>query len=208
MGTPTSRNTLIDEGMDATNKLFNSFVKTHRLRTFLSREDLEDMKQECLIEMIKVIDDKFDAKKGFKLATYLTPRLVGFMKDYIGSIIKRREPDNETAVELFAAKIKSVVDLPRDQVSLEVDRLELTNNQVENLMLDLSQYEDGYEIVEALTSLPDACLTVILGYYILDQSIHELSEQYGLSHDAGWLYQVKRDGIETLKQILRDKGVL
>lgn len=196
------------EGITATDKLFSSFVRTHRLKTFMSKEDLEDMKQDCYVEMLDVVNNKFDPCRGCKLSTYLTPRLVGFMKDYTGAVIKRHEPDNEFAIEIFATKIKSVVELPQQQLFIEIEKLGLSNNQIEDLMLDLSKYENGHEIVEALAELPEACLTVILGYYILNQSIYNLSVKYGFSSDAGWLYKIKREGIETIKKILREKGVL
>ena len=203
-----SREELLNEGMDTTVKLFNTFVKQHKLRSFMSREDLEDMKQECLIEMIKVVDEKFDPSRGYRLATYLGPRINGFMKDYIGLLVKHREPDNEVAVELFTARISHVVRMPKPQVQAEIDKLNLGDDQVKDLMLDLAHFKDGFEIVEALTSLPDSSLTVILGYYVLNQSIQELSEQHGFDPGAGWLSKIKREGIETLKQILREKGVL
>jgi len=208
MANQCQKNNLIQEGIVIVNKLFNSFVHTHRLKAFLSKEDLEDMKQDCYVEMIEVVNNKFKPCKGYKLSTYLTPRITGFMKDHIGNILKRQEPDNEFAIEIFASKIRSMVDLPQQQISLEVEKLGLTNCQIEDLMLDLSRYENGYEIVESLAKLPEACLTVILGYYILRQSIQELSVQYGFSSEAGWLYKIKREGIEMLKRTLKEKGVL
>lgn len=201
-----TQNKLTKEGIEIVNKLCNKSIAKYFLNSYMSKEDLQDMRQECYIEMLSVIK-RYDPKKA-KLGTYLTPRINGYIKDYIEKYNKNKYPDDELAVELLEAKILRVKNMTERQITVELDNLHITDYSVKSLLLDLSSCEDAYEVFDALFSLQNQRLSVILGYYVLNHSMKDLTTHKGLSTTSNRLYQIKKDGIEKLKQILREKRVL
>lgn len=205
--TKKEKDKLILEGYSLVVRLHRSFVSTYYLTKYLSKEDIEDMRQDCVIEIIRKINT-FDPSRKVKLTTYLTPRIIGFFKDSLIREKQRRQPDLEKLLGSITSSIGVVFESNEKGVSKELERLNITNIDIKNLILDLDCSVEVVGIFESLDDKPDVRMQVILGFYLLNKSIKELSNELGYSTQAGWVYRLKREGIEQLKNILRERGIL
>jgi len=201
------RNDLIMQGMDVVNGVYGHCLKKYRLYMYLSVDELADLKQDCMVEMIRIIDEKFKPELGFKLSTYLSPRLHGFVKDYIEKITTERCPDVGNTLELLDAKMQMFKSLPTSQIHISAQ--EIPTGELESLVIEIqSQESEAYEIIDAMLSLPEHRLEVLFGYYFLNKTIRELSEEKGIDPSTGWIYRLRREGIKLLKEALKERGIV
>jgi len=209
--TQIKRKTLILEGYKLVEKVHAIFVNKYQLYKYLSPDDLADMKQDCVVEMIKAVD-RYDSKRGVKLTTYLNPRLQGFFKDQLKKQAKARalrQTDYlDITLDFVCCEIDEVLSLNREQATIRLDQLNISNDVIQDILLDISDNSDSYEIFDSLASLPDTRIYIILGYYVMNKSIKELSKELGFSPDTGWVYRMKREGIVKLQSLLIDKRIL
>ena len=74
-------------GIDYVVKYFARHIKKNtRIRYSNSRNELEDLTQQCMIALLKAIE-KFDISKGVKFTTYATNIINGEIKKYVYSNI-------------------------------------------------------------------------------------------------------------------------
>ena len=202
------RNLLIFEGIQIVNSIVGSCMKRYQLHLYMSREDLQDLKQECLICMIGCIDRKensFDPNKG-QLSTFLSPRIHGFIKDYIDKFQKAKYINLPEVREMLKYKMEKLRHMPLTQVKLEGTTL--TNDKATELVFEIATSEHTYAIMEAMMQLPELRRGVLFSYYCMNQSVREIAIAQGVSHQAGWVYQLRKEGLKMLKDILHEKGVL
>lgn len=201
------RNKLILEGYALVVRLHRNFVSTHHLRKYLSKEDLEDMKQDCIIEVIGKISN-FDHSRGVKLTTYLTPRVIGFFKDFLIKQKQLRQPDLEKLIDTITNSIGSIFESSESDINKQLEKLNITNTDIKGLILDLDCSVEVIDIFQSLAEKPDVRMQVILGFYMLNKSIKELADELCYAPGTNYVYRLKREGIEKLKNILRERGVL
>lgn len=205
------REKLILNGLSQVEKVHSIFTYRYQLFKRMSPDDLQDMKQDCVVEMIHAVD-RFDVSKNVKLSTYLNPRIQGFFKDYLKKQTKQRAMREleflEGSVDFIQGEIDEVLSLNKDQAILLLEKLNITNDIMEDILIDISHNVDSYEIFDSLTALPDTRIYIILGYYVMNKSIKELSAELGFKPDTGWVYRMKREGIEKLQELLVEKRIL
>ena len=205
---PDIRKAYILEGMEITEKRFSIFVHKHKLYAFLSKESLEDLKQDCMVEMIMTVD-KFDVTQRVKLVTYLLPRIDGFLKDFVKKQIKiAPSVEMEKVLSIISIEIDKALKKDSDHTILDLEKLEVSEETIKELVLEMGYHPDSFEIFESLIKLPESRLKVLLGYYVMNKSVKELSKELGFSPDTGWVYRLKNEGIKTLKEMLREKGLI
>jgi len=206
-----NREQLILDGLKQVEKVHSIFVYRYQLFKHMSKDDLADMRQDCVVEMIHAVD-RFDPGKKVKLATYLNPRIQGFFKDALKKRTKQRalrQAEFATvSVDFVCGEIDEVLALSKEQATVLLEKLNITNDIMEDMLVDISHNVDSYEIFDSLASLPDTRIYIILGYYVMNKSIKELSAELGFKPDTGWVYRMKREGIEKLQGLLADKQIL
>jgi RNA polymerase sigma factor (sigma-70 family) len=213
--TKEQHNKLIDEGIETINKIYNWFIYRYNLYSYMSKEDLEDMKQDAFIEMVHVIDNKFDLEKKNKLSTYLTPRITGFFKDYIKQHLQRKDINislvliNETTSDEFIDSSINIDNLKIAQLKDMLNQLDISDPEIINDILNEScRYPELYEILQAMTCITYNTKIIILSYYFLDRSIVEIAKLLDLNPDTGFIYRIKRQGIQKLREELKLRGIL
>lgn len=198
-------------GLELVTKIHNIYTHRYQLFKRFSKDELDDMKQDCVVEMIYAVD-RFDPSRNVKLSTYLNPRIQGFFKDELKKSSKLRMLQQTDLVDVsfdFVCKeIDEVLSLNKDQAYLRLDSLNLSNDNIQDILLDVSSDQNSYEIFDSLTLLPDIRIYIILSYYIMNKSIKELSKELGFNPDTGWIYRMKREGIKKLKELLVHKKIL
>jgi len=207
----TNRKELILKGMKQVETVHSIFMHRYQLFKYMSKEDLADMKQDCIVEMIHAVD-RFDPLKNVKLSTYLNPRIQGFFKDFLKKQTKQRALKQveilEESLDFVCGEMEEVLSLNKEQAIVLLEQLNITSDNMEDLLIDISHNVDSYEIFDSLTTLPDTRIYIILGYYVMNKSIKELSAELGFKPDTGWVYRMKREGIEKLQELLVDKRIL
>lgn len=204
------RDKLIFDGIQIVNNICSVFINKYQLYNFMSKEDLEDLNQDCIIEMINVVN-RFDTKRNLKLITYLTPRIQGFLKDQLKKLNKQKMlelPKLVNISEYLKHTINEVFSLNKQQLVLKIKELNLTNSKIKNISIDISNNEYTYEIFDSLFFLPNVRIYIILSYYILDKSIKEVSKELNFNPNTGWVYRMKREGIKELKRLLKQKQII
>jgi RNA polymerase sigma factor (sigma-70 family) len=201
----TEQDKLTNEGMDIVVRVCNFWVNRYQLNNYLSKEDIEDLKQECSLSVLKVIKN-FDSTKGVKLASYLRPRIDGTIKDCLAAM----NLDNRIVTELTLIEINSHLDcfrgMTNEQVTIKLDSL--NTSRIKEIVVELGNQDFAREIFDAMLLLGESKKEVIVGYYLLDETIKDMSERHGFSPDSGWMYRLKREGIIRLREILKERGVL
>ena len=200
------------EGFELVKKLHNIYIHRYQLFRYMSKDDLEDIRQDCVVEMIHAVD-RFDVSKNVKLTTYLNYRIQGFFKDVFKHYAKQRQLSNKDTLDIsldFVCKeINEILDLNKKQAFLYFSELNVSKkDSIKNVLLDISYTQDSYEIFDSLTSLPDSRIYIILGYYIMNKSIKEISQELGFGPDTGWVYRMKRESIAKLQKLLIKKKML
>jgi RNA polymerase sigma factor (sigma-70 family) len=206
-----NREKLILAGLKQVEKVHSIFVYRYQLFKRMSKDDLADMKQDCVVEMIHAVD-RFDPSKNVKLSTYLNPRIQGFFKDALKKQTKQRALKQiefiEESIDFICGEMDEVLSLNKEQAIILLEELNITNDNIEDLLIDISHNANSYEVFDSLASLPDTRIYIILGYYVMDKSIKELSTELGFKPDTGWVYRMKREGIEKLQELLVEKRIL
>lgn len=216
--TQEQRNKLVTNGIEIVNKIYSWFTYRYNLYSYMSKEDLEDMKQDAIVEMLYVVDNKFDETKKNKLSTYLTPRITGFFKDHIKKLLQRKDIDislvliNDTVPNELTDNLCSFINVD----SLKIEQLQdmlsclgISDPDIINDILNEScKYPELNEILQAMTCITHNTKVIILSYYLLDKSIVEIARLLDLNPDTGFIYRVKRQGIQQLKDELKLRGIL
>jgi len=192
------RNKYINEILPILDNDFEYFVFNYGLYNYMSLEDMEDMKSECLVAIIETIE-KFDVKRGVKLTTYIRPRINGFFKDYL-----RKNSSNRHKEIAFFTNQKNTID--ELNYCNEYKKKLVLNN--ENTAIDLKVIVNkpfDYCLLVFIFGLPDKQLYLIIEHYFYNKSIKELTEELELNYDAGWLYQIRRKALSNLKNVLDNR---
>lgn len=199
------------DGLELVKKLHNAYKFKYSLYKRMSKEDLDDLMQDCTVEMIRAVD-RFDEKRGVKLTTYLNPRIRGCLTDAMRKLSKElamRQPAMmDLSVDFVRGEIDNIMSLDKDQAYIKLEKLNLSEDHIQDIIIDISSDGQSYEIFDSLTLLPDVRIYIILCYYVMNKSIKEISKELGFNPDTGWIYRLKREGIEKLKELLVHKKIL
>lgn len=199
------------EGLELVKKLHSIYKLKYTLYKRMSKEDLDDMLQDCTVEMIRAVD-RFDENRGVKLSTYLNPRIRGSLTDTLRKLSKeiamRQPAAMDVSVDFVCGEIDNIMSLNKEQAYIKLEKLNLSEDHIQDILIDISSDGQSYEIFDSLTNLPDVRIYIILGYYIMNKSIKEISKELGFNPETGWIYRLKREGIVKLKELLIDKKIL
>lgn len=199
------------EGLELVKKVHSIYKLKYALYKKMSKEDLDDMLQDCIVEMIRAVD-RFDENRGVKLLTYLNPRIRGSLTDTLRKLSKEsamRQPAfMDVSIDFICGEIDNIMSLNKDQAYIKLDKLNLSEDYIQDIFIDISSDSQSYEIFDSLTDLPDVRIYIILSYYVMNKSIKEISKELGFNPDTGWIYRLKREGIDKLKELLIDKKIL
>ncbi len=206
--TKSQRDNLILEGLTILNKEAEIFVNRYMLRRFMSKEDIEDMKSDCIIEIINKIES-YDPTKA-KLGTYLGPRIKGSFKDFLRKQDTVKKGETKYFIETFHKEIVELFSLDSKGVTVFLKNLKIPNEHLKEICFNISDDDSilNYHLFESLIDLPDKRIYILLGYYILDKNIKELADELDLSAKSGWIYKLKRDSLKYLKETLTERGYL
>jgi len=202
------RDKYILDGLEILDKEYEVFVNKYYLKRYMSKEDLEDMKSDVMIEMIHAID-RFDPSKS-KLSTFLSPRLKGAFKDCIRKESKIREKEIKLFLEKVSNDLDEALSAEPQKISECLKNFHITDAQYKDICIEISEDDVilNHHLFDSLLQLPEKRVYIILGYFILDKSIKEIADDLNLSASSGWVYKLKRQSVEHLKEILKTKGVL
>ena len=65
-----------------------------------------------------------------------------------------------------------------------------------------------YEIIKILPQLSSTGLYVLLSYYILEKPIKEITEELGYSSRSGWVYKIREEALEKIKEQINKKEII
>ena len=193
-----TRQEYIEDGLKTLNYLFNRFVTSHRLFQYMSKEELEDMKQDAVIEMINTID-KFEPERGLMLTTYITPRIIGFFKDFL----KQRARICVINMDITTVSPNCLAYEPlfNEQIIAYFNELNLSETDIKNIWFNITDQLATYQILNAISTLPDNKIYLLLSYYIYHKKIQDIVKDLGFK-SSGWVYRMKRDAIKHLRKQL------
>ena len=194
------RNDYTKEGMKTVNIIFTMFKNRHHLYNVLSKEELEDMRQEGMLEMLLRLKS-FEPQRGLALSTYLSPRILGTFKDYIKKEVTREKKRSIISlwIQLDEKKDKDHnADIP---LILRLKDLKITKKLTKDIDIDIREIEN-HNILGALSSLSDREQYIIISYYILNRKTKDIAEEIGYS--LAWVSSIKTKGIEKLKKLLTE----
>lgn len=201
------RNKLIEQSLETIDKELKFFSNKHYLYRFMSKEDIEDMRSECILNLINTIE-KFNSNRDIKLNTYIIPRIKGFFKDYLNKMRKEKERKNEALINEISKKIDNLLKLDNNQIILYLKELHLSKDNIRDICMELPETEIiSSHIYDSLLELPDNLIYTIIGFYLLDKSIKEISYDLNISPNSGWIYRIKKQSIKYLRNRLKEKGV-
>ena len=203
------RNTQILYGVELIDKELSVFSAKYRISKFMSHQDIEDMRSGCILEVIQAID-RFDESKNVKLITFLSPRIRGYFKDFLKKENKIKYISITDLVETISPKIDKVFSLDDAYINNYLNELNLENIDYQTIYIDITKAEKTLsdQVIESIISMPTVRSYIILSYYILDNSIKEISEELGVNYSSGWVHKLKRKSLEMLRDKLKSKGVL
>lgn len=193
----TAKQLQIKEGIKIVNILYNKFMFELQPFRYLSKEDLEDIKQDAYIKMIETIN-RFDESRGTKLATFISPRIRWFFYDCLRKISREQKIDTDLKVSLAHEWLGET----EDSLDILLNVMQLTNDNSDEALINLFDTSEGIALIGCLLSLPHDKVYVLLGHYVFQKSIKELSDELGFTIDSGWIYKVKKDSLDYLKQNL------
>jgi len=197
--------TLEEKGVGVVNVVFSRFVNTHRLRLYKSAEDLEDMRQECYIEMLARLP-KFKPDRG-ALSTFLSPRIVGFVKDQLKKDKRLRKKETKYHQTRIRSQFVDILQLDKQGAVVYLSNLNIPDSEIENLIIDIADLDESQNLLDSFCSLSDTRLYIIICYFLLDKRIEEISSALNFAVDSGWVHRIKREGIKILQQELLNKGL-
>lgn len=207
--TPSLREERILYSVELIDKELSIFSSKYKISKFMSKQDIEDMRSGCILEIIQAID-RFDESKNVKLITFLCPRIRGFFKDFLRKENKIKYISISDLVESMGPKIDKVFSLDNNNINDYLNDLKLDNIDYQTIYLDITKAERtlSEQITDSLIGMPAIRSYIILSYYILDNSIKEISEELGVNYSSGWVHKLKRKSLEMLRDKLKSKGVL
>lgn len=170
----------------------------------MSEEDLQDMEQEAMLVMLKTYEKYDNTKSQFN--TFLTPRIKGFYIDYLekeGFIGKIK---SEQVMDLLSEEIENVFQTPDDETEELLARLHLVLDDIQGMVSDLSEDELMSDIKYSLYALPKVKLKIVVSYFVLNKSIKEISKELGYDENSGWVYKMKKQAVDKIRQQLKSKG--
>ncbi|MCK9369461.1 hypothetical protein M0R04_05945 [Candidatus Dojkabacteria bacterium] len=198
----SKRDELIKEGTLIVDKLLSCFTKKHHLYAFMSKEDIEDMRSACIVEIITRIDC-FDSSRDVKLLTYLYPRINGFFKDYLSKEIRHRKTETGFILDRLSEVIDNYLDFSSEQA---IQYLKNETMCIGTINDDISTILSN-ELRKSLSELDKEMVYVILGVYILNKNIIAIAKELDYSETSGWVYKIKKKALVRLKESLEKKGV-
>ncbi len=196
----SSQTELQYKGIEVVNKLFNLVNSKFRLSCYMSKEDMEDMKQDGFVEMLEYIK-KFDPKRGYKLDTFLSKRILGFFIDYLKRHYYRQILNSVQYIDDIKENICQIFNIDRKQVNLTLDKIKSNETDIKKLIFDTSIGPESELILDYILKLPDIKIYVIIAYYYLDKPIKEIAEELGFDPTTGWVHQLRRQSINKLREL-------
>jgi RNA polymerase sigma factor (sigma-70 family) len=193
----TKKQLQIEEGIKIVNILYNKFMFELQPFKYLSKEDLEDIKQDAYIKMIETID-RYDESRGTQLSTFITPRIRWFFFDCLRKLSREQKIDTDLKVSLAYEWLKET----EGTLDILLNVVQLSNNTSDESLVDLFDSSKGMALIDCLMSLPRDRAYVLLGHYVFDKPIKEISDELGFTIDSGWIYKVKKDSLDYLKKNL------
>jgi RNA polymerase sigma factor (sigma-70 family) len=181
-----------------------SYTKVkYSLKRFMSKEDLEDMRSDCILEIIKYIQ-KFDPERGLQLQTYIMPRIRGFFVDFIRKDSRLKKLEEELIIERIEKEVTSILQLPISVVNNKLKNLHLPSSNIRELYIQL--FDTGIFsnecLIENILKLSNKRAYIILSLYVLNKSVKEVSYELGFSPTSGWVYRIHKQCLEKLKEKL------
>jgi len=195
------KKSLVDEGIKVVDILYNKFLRDKQPYKYLSTEELEDIKQSAYLKMLETVK-RYDIKRGTKLSTFLTPRIMWFFIDCLRKITKERRADAEIRVGIvFNESIESQEQAGK-QLFISFDFVETQDTILKDFSFLIDDNDENAEVIDCICSLPQERVYLLLEYYIKEKPIKEISEELGYDIGSGWIYKLKEKTLDNLRQNL------
>lgn len=166
----------IATGMNIVDKYYKKMCYLYSLPQCMPPEDLQDMKHECVLEMIMAID-RYTAGPA-TIKTFLTHRVRGFFIDFLRGRTRRKKLEGK-----LIASEQSDCALPME------------------LMFNISKQDLLVEIAK----LPPLQATVIEQHFLFGKSIEVIAEELGYHKSSGWVYRLIKSALKQLETTLNSE---
>lgn len=198
-----NREKKINIGIDLADRYLSIAIKKYNLIHYMSKEDIEDMRQDCVVQVIEAVNRY---RGGVKLTTFLVPRICGFYIDYIRKRSSNRRHENmyyyqQTAIfkdQDFTSKFLPIVLMTDEQAMEYLDGLDI-NDDIYNIIGNLPHSNEFISIMSTFSSIK---VYVILNHFILNKSIKKISSELGFSYSGGRAYKIKREVVDQVKKMM------
>ncbi len=197
------RNKYVDKGIEVAEIVYKYYVGRYQLSNFMSAEDLDDLRQECMVEMLSTLN-RYDPSKA-RVNTFLTHRLRGFIKDYLKKQSKARKFTSKYIIEVMNDSPYDVFSASQEKISILLSNLNVSDKKIKELHINFTNEEDLHDIIEILPSLSEDKIFIILSYYLQEKTIKEITEDLGFSLDSNYVYKLKKEAISHLKNKIKEK---
>ena len=116
----------------------------------MSKEELEDMRQEGILGMLQKINN-FEPQRGFTIATFLSQRILGTFKDYVKKEITREKRNLIISKQMKIDKFLNTPSTKEDlsQYVLTLKNLKITKKLTKNLDINIEEI-DNHNIIETI----------------------------------------------------------
>lgn len=170
------RPSAIATGINIVDRYYKKMCYLYSLPQYMPYEDLQDMKHECVLEMILAIDRYKDGPATIK--TFLTHRVKGFFIDFLRGRTRRKKLEDELAM----------LDQPDEVLPAEI-------------MFNVSKQE----LLVGISKLPPLQATIIEQHFLLGKSVETVAEELGYCKSSGWIYRLIKDALRRLEITLNSE---
>lgn len=195
-----NRDELIKKGIIVVDIILNKMIYPLRLNNFMSPEDIEDMRQEGMLQMIEIIDNRYDPEKKVQIDTYLSRSLEGFFLNYTKKEYKRQKAESQQVDDYVELLNSSVLDT---EFCFLFDKYPHVKILFDNLELDSKETHLLMEILEYINELPENLYNVVIEHYFFGKTIVQIEKEMNYSNNSGWVNKMKNEAINKLKQKIR-----
>lgn len=200
-----TRNTIVIKALPAINKEVTYFTNKYRLKSFMSSEEIEDMKSDCIVHIIKLIEEKFDVNKKVKVFTYIQPRIIGFLKDHIR--LRQREARQKEVIQGVINTIDILFSMKRKAITMYMKNLNIDKDKcIQEMYIDMADMEYD-DLLNCVCEMPKDSIYIVVAYYLMDKNIKTIAEELDVSATSGWVYKIKKEALKYLKKRLIEKGI-
>jgi RNA polymerase sigma factor (sigma-70 family) len=200
------RDSLILNGLAILDRELIFFKHKANLKRVMSDEDIEDMRGECVLDMIKTVK-RYDPSRGTVLSTFLTPRIKGSFKDYLRKQSKYKQIRLDSMSKSIVEEIHKVMETDKSTITVQLDMLDVTDDTFHDILIDMGTTDAELvgNLYETILSLPDIRVYILLSYYVMNKGIKEIAEELDMSPSSGWIYRIKRQSVQHIKKELESK---